>query len=444
MQMPLATEPIMPADTPARTGLLAGSPWSVVTLLMLMNLFNLLDRMLPAILAEPIKRDLGLSDTFLGAMNGIGFLAVYSIAAFPIARLADKGRYGQVISGSLALWSAMTACAALITSAWQLALTRIGVAMGEAGSMPASQGYVSRTFRPEQRPTALAVLALGQPLGTMAGLVLGGLLGERFGWRGAFLAMGTVGLLLSPLMLVAVGHVETGAEHRRGAGLAALAPHLRKRSVVFLFAACGLVAMGGYAAGVFAPAFLIRTRGMAVGEVGLRLGLVNGGVGIVMLLLVTSLGAWLQKRDARWVLGVLSLGSAVCVPFGLAAYHVTNVSVAIFCIAMSNSIALAYTALSAACLHSLVPPHLRAQASACLLFCSAALAGIGPLLTGMISDRLGKFEGVASLGHALYVQPASFALGALCYAAATFWLRCDLATVNSEADRCTVFAQHAR
>jgi MFS family permease len=419
---------------PARSGLLAGRPWAAVGLLMSVIILNLLDRSLPAILAEPIKRDLGLSDTFLGVLNGVGFLTAYGLASFPMARIADRGRYGAVISFSVALWSALTGLGGLVGAGWQLALTRIGVGVGEAGNVPASHAYVSRNFAPARRTAALAVLSLGQPLGGMAGLVAGGLLGQGLGWRGAFLTMGVIGLALAPIVLLALGAAQHLPPRSATVSLAEVGLHLRKRTVVVVVITSCIAGVGGYAAAAFAPAFLIRAHGMSVAAAGLQLGLLNGAVGVASLLGVSSLGARLSRRDPRWSLGVLALLFAGCTPFGLAAYQVSDGWTSLVCISLSNTAGTAYLALTVACLHSLVPAEMRAQTSSVLLLLASSVGGLGPLITGMISDALAGSLGPAALGRALLVQPICFALASLGFLAAAITLRADLSQARPYAD----------
>src|SRR5260370_11298413 len=108
--------------------------WTAVALLTLVGMINMIDRAMPGVMVEPIKHDLQLSNSALGLVNGFGFLLVYSVMGIPIARLADRAAYGLVISGCIALWSAMTLLGSFVHNGWQLAVTRMGVALGEAGT----------------------------------------------------------------------------------------------------------------------------------------------------------------------------------------------------------------------------------------------------------------------------------------------------------------------
>src|SRR5262245_41115776 len=99
----IAADSALPAERPGHR--LAGNRWMVVVFLMLVAILNLIDRFLPAILAEPIKHELALSDTALGLINGTGFLVLYALAGIPIARMSDRGLYGAVIGTCVGLWS---------------------------------------------------------------------------------------------------------------------------------------------------------------------------------------------------------------------------------------------------------------------------------------------------------------------------------------------------
>ena len=122
-----------------------------------------------------------------------------------IARIADRGAFGLVISACLTLWGAMTMLGGAVQSGFQLALTRVGVAVGEAGSTPAAHAYVARNFAPERRAAPLAVITLSIPLASAASLIGGGLLAQSLGWRTAFVVMGAISVVFAPLVLFVLG-----------------------------------------------------------------------------------------------------------------------------------------------------------------------------------------------------------------------------------------------
>ena len=112
----------------------------VLGVLFLVYVFNFIDRQVLSILIDPIKRDLGVSDTMMGFLVGFSFVVFYTFAGIPIARWADRSSRRNVIGFSLALWSVMTALSGQARGFAQLALARVGVGVGEAGGTPAPPG----------------------------------------------------------------------------------------------------------------------------------------------------------------------------------------------------------------------------------------------------------------------------------------------------------------
>ena len=118
----------------------------VMGLLLLVNIFNFIDRQIPFILAQSIKRDLHLSDVQLGLLGGLAFSMVYPIMGIPLARMAD--RYGRkwVLAGSLLVWSSLTALGSVVTNFSQLFVARLGVAAGEAGRTPTAHALIAGDY----------------------------------------------------------------------------------------------------------------------------------------------------------------------------------------------------------------------------------------------------------------------------------------------------------
>ncbi len=402
--------------------------WGAVALLTLVGTVNLADRFLPSVLAEPIKHELLLSDTALGLINGFGFLLVYAVLGIPIARLSDRGAYGRVISACLALWSVMTMLGGLAQTGLLLGLTRMGVALGEAGSAPAAHAYISRNFRPERRAAPLSVLTLSVPFASTVGLMGAGLLGQALGWRATFIAMGAVSLLLAPLVLVVLGGRPPAASDMKApsASRGATLSLLKKRSFLTILAGSAFVAIAGYTLTAFVPAFLMRSHGLAVGQVGVQYGIVSGIEGIAGLLITGYAADRLSARDPRWLLWVLAAMIGLLIPFGVIGLLSPNRWVAIGGVGLANMVGTAYMVPVVVAIQRLAPVDLRATASAILLFFSALFGGLGPFLVGVISDALQAELGPAALGRALLLAPVAQVLAALLYLAAASSFRRDM------------------
>ena len=420
----MSTAPLEPQSThgPRRA-------WAAVAVLAVVGTLNYVDRFLPGVLAEPIKQDLALSDTAIGVINGFGFLIVYAVLGIVIARVADRGMFGAVIAGCLTLWGPLPMLGGAVQSGFQLALTRVGVAVGEAGSTPAAHAYVARNFVPEKRSAPLAVITMSIPLASAASLLGGGLLAESMGWRMAFVVMGGISVLLAPLVLWVVGSRQTlpTPPLRERAAAVNWWDLLRKPSFLAMVAGTALVSAAGYSLTTFAPAFLMRTRGMSLGEVGISYGLATGLLGILGLLIVGRIADRLASRDPRWLLWIVVILIAVLLPASALAFVVESQLACVWLLALGYVIGTAYLAPSIAAIQRLVLPEQRATASAIFLFFNATLGSVGPFLTGVISDSLTAELGPQALGRALLILVPTMQFVAIgCYAVAAQRYRRDI------------------
>src|SRR6187431_1078222 len=161
--------------------------------------FNYMDRVALGILLQDIKADLHLSDTQLGFLSGIAFALFYSVMGVPIARWADRGNRVTIITLTTALWSVAVALCGVATSFTQLLLTRVAVAVGEAGCIPPAFSLIADYFNRGERPRASAIYGLGAPLSTVIGYFFSGWLNDLYGWRVTFMLLGVPGLVLAAL-----------------------------------------------------------------------------------------------------------------------------------------------------------------------------------------------------------------------------------------------------
>ena len=191
-----------------------GSPYAryVLGVLVVVYIFNFIDRQILSILAEDIKADLGISDADIGFLYGTAFAIFYAVFGIPLGRLADTWTRKSLISTGLLFWSVMTALSGTARSFASLATFRIGVGIGEASATPAAFSMLSDYFEPKHRATALAVYSSGVYIGSGIGIFLGGVILDGWltlypdytaapmqlkGWHVAFFAVGLPGVLLA-------------------------------------------------------------------------------------------------------------------------------------------------------------------------------------------------------------------------------------------------------
>ncbi|KCZ92139.1 major facilitator family transporter [Hyphomonas johnsonii MHS-2] len=401
---------------------------------------NLLDRQIINIVAEPLKRDLGLSDAQLGAVTGLSFALLYSVVAVPIARVADRGNRVRVIGIAVLVWSAFTAASGAATNFVQLLAMRVGVGVGEAGCGPPSQSLIADEFPPEKRSSALAIFWLGAPVGAALGLVAGGLLVSQIGWRWTVVAAGVPGLLVGALVLRTLRDPRLS---RREAPPAppplktVLGRLLSRRPFVLVMLGCGLLSFTNYASMAFAASFYLRvhkaqleTLSTSLGLepiaiIGLGLGLLGGAGGAIGAIVGGQLGNRLGSIDARWLVFISAIGSALCAAGYFAMFSVPDVRASLCIFFIAGFFSNLWAGPGTLALQRLAEAPTRATALAINLFVSSAIGlGLGPFLIGILSDHFAAIQGEADgLRTALLCAPLAGLLSAACYFAASIGLR---------------------
>ena len=182
----------------------------VLIVLMIVYIFNFIDRNILSILAQDIKADLGISDAEMGFLYGTVFAVFYAVFGIPLARFADVWTRRSLISIGLGFWSLMTAASGLARSFNVLALFRVGVGIGEASASPSAYSMLADYYPPHMRATVIAIYAAGVYIGAGIGIFLGGYILEWWsttypvdppfglkGWQAAFMAVGIPGLFMA-------------------------------------------------------------------------------------------------------------------------------------------------------------------------------------------------------------------------------------------------------
>ncbi|MDB5431045.1 MAG: transporter [Caulobacter sp.] len=172
----------------------------VLGLLLAAYTFNFIDRTIIATIGPKIREDLGLTSTQLGLLGGLYFALLYTILGIPIARIAERFSRVKIVALALIVWSGFTMLCGTAANFATLAAFRFGVGVGEAGCSPASHSLISDYFEPRKRASALSIYSFGIPLGTMFGAVAGGWIAQNFGWRMAFMVVGAPGLILAAIV----------------------------------------------------------------------------------------------------------------------------------------------------------------------------------------------------------------------------------------------------
>ncbi|MFW6094298.1 MAG: spinster family MFS transporter [Pseudomonadota bacterium] len=389
----------------------------VLAMLVVVYIFNFLDRQIVTILAEPIKIDLGLSDTQIGLMTGLAFAIFYTVLGIPIARLADRANRVTIISVALVIWSGMTAACGLAQNFGQMLAARIGVGVGEAGCSPPAHSLIADYFPPERRASALSIYALGIPVGSILGLLAGGWIAEFYGWRMAFFLVGAPGVALALVFRFAIREPVRGISDAGGAAAAGEQPALLEtlrtllgnRTIAHLALGGALTSFVGYGLGQWLPAYFIRLHDLGVGETATWFGLVLGVASAVGTFVGGALADRLAYRDRRVYAWLPAAGVLAAFPFFLVALVLNRPYLAIGILVTPYLLNSLWLGPAFGTIQNLAPMRMRALASAILLFVVNIVGlGLGPFLVGVVSDLLREPFGDESLRYAIVLSTAAY------------------------------------
>jgi predicted MFS family arabinose efflux permease len=408
-------------------------------LLFVVYVVNFIDRQVLAILLDPIKQDLDVSDTAMGFLTGFAFAIFYAIAGLPLARWADRGVRRTIIALGLALWSLMTAASGLARSFAQLAIARVGVGVGEAACTPPAHSLISDYFPPARRATALAIYAMGTHVGIMIGFLAGGWLTELFDWRTAFVVVGLPGVALAVVVRLTLreprrGQSEAGPVDTRSASISEVARFLLgRRSFVFVQLAGAIHGISAYGFAIWVPAFLGRVHGMGPAEIGTGLALIAGPGGAAGVFLLGKLTDWLSPGEPRWYLWLPTLAALLPLPFTLGFLLLEDRFWALACYIPHTLLGSGFVGPKYALTQAVVKVRMRAQAVAImLLFTNLFGLGAGPQAVGILSDFFSPRFGSLSLRYALLFLCVFNLLAAVLYLIAARSVREDLASRDED------------
>lgn len=412
--------------------------WYTVGVLIVVYLVALVDRQIMTLLVQPIRRDLGLSDTQLSLLIGLAFAVFYTVLGVPIARLADRRPRRTIIAVGVFFWSVMTAACGLAQNYWQLFLARIGVGVGEATLQPSAYSMLADYFPPRQLGRAIGTYASGLFLGGGLALIVGGAvikvlsgtdavtlpgIGNIYAWQVAFLVVGAPGVLLTAVVMATVrepprrglsrASTASGAPSSAGAAgewrsagkpaaggklvaagepvaAAELVPFMRTnvRTLGAIFAAFSLggIAVVGYLA--WLPELIRRNYGWNIADVGFVFGLQMAVFGTAG----TLFGGWYVDRLTRRGHEDAAMRASIVVfvllvPLVMLPPLMTNAAIGVALLAPLMFVIGMQQGYSPIALQLIAPNQLRAQLVAVYFLVAQVCAlGFGPTVFALVTD----------------------------------------------------------
>lgn len=369
------------------------------TLALLFAIFAVaqLDRQILSISLEAIGTEFALTDTQLGLLSGIVFALVYVLFGFPIAKLAARGNRLTIVSVSAFVWSLLTVATAAAQNFTHLILARLGVGIGEAGAVAPSHSLISDLYPEDRRTSAMATFASGANLGVLLAFLVGGIIGQLYGWRWAFVAAGAPGLVLAFLlkMLGTEPAQKTlpAGEMPDGSLIASTISRIRSdRGLFHAFAGLTITGIVTFGALAWIPTFLIRAHGLTPAQTGIFLALsvgIGGGIGTF---LSGRLADRLGRRHPHWRLTMVAAAIIIAKPFAIGFLLMPAAAAAMALFVVSSFLSVVFWGPTFAYVHGRVPNHMRPMATAVFLFgFNLVGVGIGPTAVGLVSD-LASFD----------------------------------------------------
>ncbi|MEI9927021.1 MAG: MFS transporter [Sphingomonas sp.] len=417
------------ADAASRDcGDVPASPFSngyriyVMLVLGLIYVVSSVDRMMVSIVADPVKHEFGLSDTALGVLTGLFFAVSFSVCGIPIGILVDRLKRTRLLAGLVLVWSALTFTTGFAGSYAMLALARVGVGASEAGVAPTSMSLITDFFPPRQRGRAMSFFYVSTPIGVSLGLVMGGFLADRYGWRGAFLVAGLPGIALALLLLTTVkepvrGYFERSRPRETAARVSAASvlDAYRRIPALWLLAVGGMfLIIGQSGTNAFATPFLMRVHGLSIRDAGYALGVAHFVPGVIGALGGGVLADRLARRSVSLGPLVIGLIQIVNFPVAACAYLVGDWHVAIALLALHNCLLATYYGSFFSTYLSLSPVALRGTLASILAVAMTLMGyGFGPVVAGAASDFFQRWGTVDPLRLSQATVAAMFLLSGL-------------------------------
>jgi len=402
--------------------------WYVLAVLIGTAIVSYTDRQVLSLLVDPLRRDLGITDTQVSLLLGTAFAVVYGLAGIPFGLLADRTSRRNLIFFGVIVWSAGTVACGYAHTFEQLFAARIVVGLGESVLSPAAISLISDYFPPARRGFAVGCFLSGIAIGIGSSILIGGgvlhvvetgmLAGTSIGalapWRLVLLLIGVPGLAWALLILTIREPVRRAAEPKIADSAAgASGVRITTRWVIPIYIVVATASLVDNAVGAWSPTLLIRTFGRDPAAVGLQLGFVltigfGGGV---------LLGGWLSDKVGLrggwpYKLGVCLAASALIMPVA-AAINSGNFAVVMTSVPLYFALSGVVTACGFSSILDAVPNRRRGFAMAVSFFLNVALgAGVGPSSVALASAHI--FGEAAGLGPAIASVVASgYAIAAL-------------------------------
>jgi len=366
--------------------------------LMVIYVFEVIDRIFLSLVQEKVRLDLGLSDFELGLLSGPGFVLLYVLCTIPIAHVAERQNRIAIIATGAALWSAATAACGLTTSFAQLFIARMFVGIGEAACLPPSHSTISDYFAPAKRGSALAIFSLAIPIGVVAAAFGGGWMVQRFSWRSAFFLLGSMGIIAAVVLKLTVKDPpRSGSKDDAPHFIEGLRSLGSKPAYRHAVAGGALASIFGFSLTNFFVSYTVREYGLDIGSASFGFGILFGFAAAIGIFLGGYLCDRFQVRNPQIAGWLPAISLLIAVPLYLAAFQQASYGIAFVLFFAGLIFHYMFNAPMFTIAQRVAEPRNRATASAVMMLSLTLVGfGLGPPLVGAIADH---FNALFAIQH---------------------------------------------
>jgi MFS family permease len=366
----------------------------------LLYVVNYMDRQVFSVILQPMKIDLGLTDAQCGLASTVLIFGM-AFFSFPVSYLIDRWSRRKAIGLMAILWSGFTFATGFAKNFTGVLIPRAFVGLGEAGFVPGGTAMISASYPKERRGWAMGIFHIAIPLGAATGVILGGIISVKYGWRAPFLFFAIPGVILGILAFFMKDYKtvdSVGSQASVKHFFIALASVLKLPTMRWYYLGLGIAVFMTSSCLVWLPSLMIRTLHISEATAGL----ITGGIGLTAII-GAPLGGFLsdfwQKKNprGRMYIPVIAYitGGVLLVLVVLTRFSYLGIALAaLFGIAS----AMAMPAI-AAISQDVVPVAHKGLSMGLAIFAQYMLGGAwGPYIVGAASDALGG--GAEGLGTA--------------------------------------------
>lgn len=361
-----------------------------------------LDRLMMAVVAEPVRAEFGLSDKQLFLLTGAAFVLIYGVCGILSGWLLDRASRRTIIGWALGGWSLFTLACGYATSFYTLALARMGVGVGESAIVPAAMAVISDTYEPERRPLAMGIFYAGGMVGVLLAWVVGGWVAQEYGWRYAFLMAGPPGIVLAILVLWKGREPPREAAPVSLSGRSTFSDVWHNKPLMWIIAAGSVLTFVNIGVINQLGSFFIRSHHMAVRDVGLIFGPVLAGGTACGLIGGGWIGNRLAVRGVDALLRFSVINAFSLFPIYMLIFLAPSKELALGALFFGTMVSVLYSPCFSAAYQSVSAPHTRGTAAGISGCANAVIGGaLTTFLVGALSDHWKPAYGADSLRYAM-------------------------------------------